>query len=144
MGASHRDQRLINYLRWIARIWTIPILVFAAGQLVAPSSIGVAASLPRDDVDMIMMGIVVLGLLLAWRWETWGGGIALFGIAAHYVVYYLVVGPPFPRLAMVILGVPALLFMVCAGLSHPILRNEEGKETGEDDSGRPRQSHSWG
>jgi hypothetical protein len=144
MGVTHRDQRLINTLRWIARFWTIPILVFACGQLFAPSSRGVAARLPRDDIDMLMMGIVIFGLLLAWRFETLGGIVALVGIAAHYVVYYYIIGPRFPQLAMVILGIPAVLFMVCAGLSHPILRSEKGKESREDDSGRPRQSHSWG
>jgi hypothetical protein len=144
MGAAHRDQRLIKNLRWVARIWTIPILVFACGQLVAPSARGIAAGLPRDDIDMIMMGIVVLGLLLAWRWETLGGIVALLGIAAHYVVYYFMFGPSFPRLAMVILGVPAVLFMVCAGLSHPKLRTEQGNEPREDDCGGPRKSHSWG
>lgn len=144
MGASQRDQRLIKNLRWIARIWTIPILVFACGQLLSPSSRSIAACLPRDDLDMGMMGIIVLGLLLAWRWEALGGFLALVGIAAHYVTYCVMIGPTFPRWAIALLGVPAVLFMVCAGLSHPKLKKEQSEESREDDRDGARESHSWG
>jgi hypothetical protein len=122
-------ERVTKRMRWIARIWSLPLI---AGALLV--AIGWASSLLTGVTDPnaveeypltealspIFIVVSVAGLGIAWRWERLGGVIAaLFQLAA--LVALLIHSPlarDFPRMVVpyllwLIVTVPAALFLVC-------------------------------
>ena len=91
--------------RWIgraARIWSGPIILFAALMLLgyAWNWITLGTTDPYvvegttfvEALPPILMFISILGLALAWRWERWGGLMAVAFQAATIVVL-IIQGP---------------------------------------------------
>ena len=125
-GRDSRD-RLTKWIRWIARIWSVPIIVSALLFLVGAAwnlaTTGVAdphavEGYPwTEALSPIFMFVSILGLAIAWRWERLGAIIALvFQLA---VILTLLIQTPlardFPRTAMpyvlwVIVTIPGVLF----------------------------------
>ena len=119
--------RVTKWIRWIARIWSIPIivgaLVFLAGAAWNLVTTGVAdpnavEGYPwTEALPPILMFLSIIGLGIAWRWERLGAIIALvFQLA---VIVTLLIQTPlardFPRTAMpyvlwVIVTIPGVLF----------------------------------
>jgi hypothetical protein len=119
-----------KWIRWIARIWSFPIIVIAllvlAGYAWSWVTTGVADPHAVEDypwtevLPPIGMFLSILGLGIAWRWERLGGTIAIvFQLA---VILLLLVQTPitqdFPRSAIpyllsIIVTIPGVLFLVC-------------------------------
>ena len=119
--------RVTKWIRWIARIWSIPIivgaLVFLAGAAWNLATTGVAdpnavEGYPwTEALPPILMFLSIIGLAIAWRWERLGAIIALvFQLA---VIVTLLIQTPiardFPRTAIpyllwVIVTIPGVLF----------------------------------
>ena len=122
--------RATKWIRWIARIWSLPIMVCALLVLVGYAwdwmTIGVADPYAVEDyppieaLPPIFMFLSILGLGIAWRWERLGGTIVVvFELA---VLLVLCIHSPltrdFPRLAIpyllsMIVTIPGVLFLVC-------------------------------
>jgi membrane-anchored protein YejM (alkaline phosphatase superfamily) len=128
-GNGSRD-RVTEWIRWIARIWSLPIVVYALLMLVGYAwnwaTTGVADPYavedypPTENLPPVFMLLSVLGLGVAWRWERLGGMIAIvFQLAALAVL--LIHSPlardlprsAIPYLLSVIVTIPGLLFLVC-------------------------------
>jgi hypothetical protein len=103
---------LTKVIRWITRISSLlivlTVLVFFLGEEVfgndKTDGFNVKAS-------AVIVGILMIGgLLVAWKWEIWGGLISLIGFAGVGWV-----NPDIWRMpAMYLLfGLPALLFIIC-------------------------------
>jgi hypothetical protein len=127
---SKKDDRLTKWIRWIARIWSAPIIIYAllllAGYAWDWMTIGTADPYAVDDypfveaIPPILLFVSILGLAIAWRWEGLGGFIALgFQIATLFVLaiqrpitgdFYWSV---FPYLLTMVVAVPGILFCVC-------------------------------
>jgi hypothetical protein len=122
--------RATKWIRWIARIWSLPIVICALLMLVGYAwnwmTIGVADPYAVEDypsieaLPPIFMFLSILGLGIAWRWERLGGTISIvFQLA---VLSLLLIFSPltrdFPRLALpyllsMIVIIPGVLFLVC-------------------------------
>jgi hypothetical protein len=121
--------RVTKWIRWVARVWSFPIILYTLFMLVGYAwnwvTIGVADPHAVEDyppieaLPPILMFLSVLGLGIAWRWERWGATIAIvFQLATISVL--LVQGSitqDFPRSAIpylmtMIIAVPGLLFLV--------------------------------
>jgi hypothetical protein len=122
--------RVTKWMRWIARVWSFPIIVCVLLLLVGYAwnwvTRGVADPYAVEEVSFtevlppIFMFLSVLGLGIAWRWERLGGTIVVvFQLAALLV---LCITRPltrdFPRLAVpyllsMIVTIPGALFLVC-------------------------------
>jgi len=106
-------------LRWIARIWSIAsiglILLFFAGEGFDPASVAL-----KDWVGLIFFPTgVVIGMLVAWWNEVWGGGIATMSLLAFYGVYGYLLSDTFPKgWAFIIFSIPGFLFLVYWLLPH--------------------------
>ena len=129
-GSSDSRDRVTKWIRWIARIWSVPILVFALLFLVGTAwslaTTGVAdpnavEGYPwTEALPPIFLLLSILGLGLAWHWERLGAIIALvFQLA---LILTLLIQTPiardFPRTAIpyilwVIVTIPAVLYLVC-------------------------------
>jgi hypothetical protein len=129
MANGGRD-RGTKWIRWVARIWSLPLMVYALLLLVGYAwnwvTLGVADPYavegypPTEALPPIFMFLSVLGLGIAWRWERLGGMIVIvFQLAALSVL--LIHSPlthDFPRLAVpyllsMIVTIPGVLFLVC-------------------------------
>ena len=128
-GSGSRD-RVTKRMRWIARIWSLPIVVCALLMLAGYAwnwvTVGVADPYAVEDyppieaLPPILMFLSILGLGIAWRWERLGGAIVLlFQLAT--VSLLLILSPlthDFPRFAVpyllsLIVTIPGVLFLVC-------------------------------
>ena len=125
-GRDSRD-RLTKWMRWIARIWSVPIIVFAliflAGTAWNLATTGVAdphavEGYPwTENLPPIFLLLSILGLGIAWRWERLGAIIALvFQLAVMVTLLFQTpIARDFPRTAMpyllwIIVTIPGVLF----------------------------------
>jgi membrane-anchored protein YejM (alkaline phosphatase superfamily) len=128
-GNRSRD-RVTKWIRWIVRIWSFPIMVYALLLLVGYAwnwvTTGVADPYavedypPTEALPPIFTFLSIVGLGIAWRWERLGGAIVVvFQLA---VLSLLLVQRPltddFPRLAIpyllsMIVTIPGVLFLIC-------------------------------
>ena len=60
--------------------------------------------------------VMMIGNLVAWKWEIAGGALALGGIAAFYLIDYAATGRFPARLLFPMFCIPGVLFLI-AGLS---------------------------
>jgi len=115
-------------LRWIARIWSIVIIVFTlimlTGYAVNWVKTGTADPYamkdypPAENIIPFTIILSVLGLGLAWRWEGLGGVINIVFYLASVVVHFWVISPrPYPYLIAIALPTPGILFLVCWWMS---------------------------
>ena len=129
-GSSESRDRITKWIRWIARIWSVPIIVFAllflAGAAWNLATTGVAdphavEGYPwTEALSPIFLLLSILGLAIAWRWDRLGATIAvLFQLAM--LVTLLIQRPltqdlsraAIPYLLWLIVAVPGVLFLVC-------------------------------
>lgn len=127
---NYSRDRAIKWIRWIARIWSFPIIVYAlllaGGYAWSWVTTGVADPYAVEDAPAIealspvLMFLGILGLAIAWRWERWGGTIAIaFQAAALFSLLILKpIARDFPRsgipyLLWTIVTIPGVLFLIC-------------------------------
>ena len=101
-------------MSWIARIWSIAsillILVMFIGSLFSGDP---AIFSLRDIIGLFFFPIgILVGLVLAWRWEGVGGGITVASFFAFYLTLWFFDGrfPRGPYFALT--AAPGLLFLV--------------------------------
>ena len=121
--------RVTKWIRWIARIWSLPIIVFALLFLVGSAwdlattgeadPYAVEDYPPTEALPPIFMFLSILGLGIAWRWERLGGAIAI--VFQLVVLILLLIQRPLtqdfsrwaiPYLLSVVTIIPAILFLV--------------------------------
>ncbi|MBN2557089.1 MAG: hypothetical protein JXA97_14250 [Anaerolineales bacterium] len=124
------SEGITRRMRWIARIWSALIIAYAVlmlgGYIWNLITLGTADPYAVEDVSFfeslppILMFISGLMLALAFRWERWGGWMALVLLLA-IVVILLIQNPTFegfprtafPYLLVLVIAIPAILFLLC-------------------------------
>jgi hypothetical protein len=102
---------VILVLRWTARVLGTFIagmlLLFMIGNHYNPFTMQL-----RDAVHTLFMPVAVLiGLLLAWRWELLGGALATGGMVGWYAMMLARSGQLNAGWAPLVIAVPGLLFL---------------------------------
>ena len=122
--------RVTKWIRWIARVWSFPIIVCALLMFVGYTwswvTTGVADPYavedypPTEALPPIFMFLSVLGLGIAWRWERLGGTIVIvFQLAAlsleliQSLLTHEFTRSAIPYLLSMIVTIPGVLFLVC-------------------------------
>ncbi len=119
-----------NWIRWIARIWSLPILFYTVLILIGSGwswvTTGVADPNVIEDVPflevlpVILMFLSIMGLGIAWRWERPGGAISIIFQLATVIV--LMIQRPItedfsrslvPYLLSIVVVIPGIFFLVC-------------------------------
>ena len=127
---SDTGNRVTKWIRWIARIWSSPIIAYSLIMLVGYTwnwvTTGIADPYAVEGYPVIealppiLMFLSVLGLGIAWRWERLGGAITLVFLIATLVL--LLIQRPItqdfsrsaiPYLLSAVVAVPGILFLVC-------------------------------
>jgi hypothetical protein len=122
--ANDAGNQVTKWLRWIARIWATLVIAFALLMLIGSAwnwvTIGKADPYaaedypPTENLIPITLGLSVLGLAIAWRWEGLGGAIAIvFHLATLAVHHWLLSPRPYPYPVTIIIATPGVLFLVC-------------------------------
>lgn len=110
-----KQRKKIKIIRWIARIWSILVLIFAIGllltQLLADDSEG------STTLYWVLFGLwftAVLGLVAGWRWEIAGPVIAITALISREMAVFYLSGEFLVGFWMVWLPVlpPAILFII--------------------------------
>jgi hypothetical protein len=103
------ERRIVTVVRWTARTIGIALLgliaVFAIGEGV-PNPLVLSL---RENLLSVVLLTMIVGQILAWKWEGLGsllilGGFALFAIVNHGVPLNVVFGPWL---------VTGLLYLIC-------------------------------
>ena len=81
--------RVRTTIRWIARIWSIPSIVTLLLPYFVEGLYWLGATSIREVIGHICFFAVLVGLILAWRWEGLGGSLTVGGLAAFYVTWWL-------------------------------------------------------
>ena len=121
---KYTGDRTTKWIRWIARIWSTVIIAFALLTLIGYAWNWVTTgkadpyaleNYPRvENLIPITLGLSVLGLGIAWRWERLGGAIAIvFQLATLAVHYWLLSPRPYPYPLTIAIMTPGILFLVC-------------------------------
>jgi hypothetical protein len=83
-------------IRWIARIWSIPLIVYALVVLIGTIATWLGLGTPdpyavqeqqtaAEYLTPVLLSLSALGLALAWRWELQGSLLSLAFLAAALV-----------------------------------------------------------
>ena len=123
--------RVTKRIRWIARIWSLPLIAGAllilvgyawswvtTGSVTDPHAV---EDYPRTEaLAPLFMFLGVLGLGVAWRWERLGGTITVvcqLAVLSLLLVQSLLTrdfpGSAIPYLLSMIVAIPGVLFLVC-------------------------------
>ena len=74
----------MKIIRWTARILSALIIAFHVLSFLGDR---LPSNLPtRDVVNLILWGIVMLGLIIAWKWEGIGGLVIILVSVVQYVI----------------------------------------------------------
>ena len=114
--ASFAD-RTVKWSRWIVRILSLLFVAFYLFIFIGESLEG--RSRPHNPpmatravVELATIGVSLLGLLLAWKWELAGGTVALVAfVLASLINHGLLVFYP--------VAIAAILFLTCWWFSRP-------------------------
>lgn len=115
-----KNEGYIRTVRLIAKIWSLLSIVFVLTIFIgeALSENGPMPS-AQEWVGLAFFPIgVMIGLVLAWRWEGIGGLIAVLSLIAFYIWDFarrgsLAGGPYF-----LLVAAPGFLFLICWAWSH--------------------------
>ena len=129
-NVNDTDDRKTKLIRRIARIWSVPIILYSLMMLTGYAwnwlTTGVADPYAVEGYPFIealppiLMFLAVLGLAIAWRWERLGGVINLVFLLG--VIVLLLITRPLtddfsrfviPYLMTIVIAIPGILFLVC-------------------------------
>lgn len=106
--------RATRIIRWIARGWTIAsiglVLLIFLGEILFPHA---EASFRLRDVILFTFFPIgtFAGMILAWRWELWGGALTVGSMVGFYVALWVMDGR-FPRGPyFLLIAAPGFLFL---------------------------------
>ena len=108
-----KSTNILNAFRWVAKTLTVLLFVLLAIILVAEGTRPWVklTTMPFDEFLMFFSLVVALaGLLLAWKWEGFGGMLTLAGLLAFSIVDYSFSGKITWNIW--IIGIPAVLFLL--------------------------------
>ncbi len=110
-------------LRWCARITSLLVLAFLLsffiGEGIDPSTMR-----PLEWALMAFMATACVGMIMAWRWEGWGGALSLLGIGAFHLTEWSVSGSWPGGWAFPILALPGSLFVAARLVGTRARRNQ--------------------
>lgn len=128
---------LLTLGRLVARGFTVllasMVLLFLFGE---PPANQIEVS-PVERLQMAAFFLVVIGLLVAWRWEWQGALASLLSLGAFYGLEFAAKGR-LPGGIFPVFAIPALLYLLCSTLDRRA--SSMGSIAGQPDPLSPRQN----
>ena len=112
----------IKIFRWTLRILSLIFILFFLVMFIGETMDSTNPLSSNAILQVSLMGIGLMGFGLAWKWELWGGIIAL---AAYFVL--AIVNPETLQFSLLLLyPATAILFIVLWAISrNAIFKNEQ-------------------
>ena len=125
------SDRTTQRLRWIARIWSAIVIAVIMFILIGYVSNWITTGTvdpyaaenypPIENLPPLFMFLSAVGLGIAWRWEGWGGAIAVLFQLANLPIFLIhwPIAERFPNYLIApyglaaIVAAPGILFLVC-------------------------------
>jgi hypothetical protein len=113
---DEKTKKWVPIVRWVARIWSLVVILFALAEVLFPHSEEGVVVPWTEWAALGVLGISIIGLALAWRWERLGGWISVVALAVFVVLFLITVERSFPAVLIFLVGIgaPASLFLVSA------------------------------
>jgi cytochrome bd-type quinol oxidase subunit 2 len=117
--------RGVKWMRRIARV--LSLLIIGIALIVLIMNLVMEEPVeedypPIENLLLAVMGLSILGLGLAWRWEGLGGAVCLGFFVVHLALYWAIRGRFFPLPVLLTfspLPIAGLLFLACWWRSRP-------------------------
>ena len=111
---NDQTKRWVVVARWTARVWSLVPILWSLAEVLFPHTDPGAQVFWYEWLALSIMGVAVLGLALAWRWERLGGWLSLSAMIVFTPVFILTVERWFPTLFILLgaVGLPAALFLL--------------------------------
>jgi hypothetical protein len=104
-------EKSATVIRWTARIWSVPSIAALLLPYLMEGLYWLQAESIREVIGHVCFFAVLADLILAWRWEGWGGGLTVAGLVVFYIAWWLhgksPRGPFF-----VLIAAPGFLFLL--------------------------------
>jgi hypothetical protein len=102
-------------IRWTARAWSVAsialVLAFVIGEGIHPSA-------PNEVLGLMFFPFgICLGMILAWRSESLGGGITVGSLVVFYVIHAVTAGSLPKGWAWIAFAAPGFLFLLASLLA---------------------------
>lgn len=104
-------QRLLMIIRWTARVWSVPSIVALLLPYFVEGLYWLQATSVREVIGHLCFFAVLVGLILAWRWEGLGGGLTVAGVVVFYVTWWLHGKTP-RGLFFLLIAAPGAIFLL--------------------------------
>ena len=78
----------LTILRWVARVWSVPSIFALLLPYFVEGVYWLQATSVREAIGHLCFFAILVGLVLAWRWEGLGGALTVAGLAAFYVTWW--------------------------------------------------------
>jgi hypothetical protein len=105
-------------LRWIARIWSILVFAIALLKILTPDPYATEPVPALDWFLLSLLGVSILGLLIAWRWELVGGIVTISTMFLREIIWITLRGDWMISFLLfwIFIVPPAILFLAAWGL----------------------------
>ncbi len=108
------EDRAVKIIRWTARILGTLLLLLVAAFAIGEGFPNPSKLTTTESLLMVAFVIMLLGIIVAWRWEGTGGALLLVGFASFWAVN-IVATLRFwwPGWVFALFGLVGLLFLSC-------------------------------
>lgn len=87
-----KKQSLSRILRWIARIWSLLLLIFALVRVFTPDPYAIRPITAFEVFLLSFWGVAIIWLILGWKWERLGAYGAIITMILRELVYTITTG----------------------------------------------------
>jgi hypothetical protein len=115
MTKKKNISRKVLIIRWVARIWSLVVLVIALLIAFSPDPYATGDPLPiRDWLFLSLWSLAIFGLLIAWFWELVGGIITITVMFLREIIWIIMTGRWMVNFLIVWVALvpPAILFII--------------------------------
>lgn len=119
MTGKYKRPRSVLWLRWVARIWSIGVLVIALLFVFTPDEHATGEPLALREIFMLSLwGLAIFGLLLAWLWETFGAVFTIGIMFIRELLFYFLYGEWIINFLLIWAAVipPAILYLLASSI----------------------------
>ena len=75
----------MKLLRWVARVLSGLVITFHVLSFLGDHSFVALSEI--DRLNLVVWGIILLGMVVAWKWEGWGGIIILGAFVVQVILH---------------------------------------------------------
>lgn len=122
------------WCRWIGRISSLIAIVVLSAFLFGGNEPWTALKLQEIIGLCLFPGGVVLGFLVAWRYETFGGCLSVLSLLGFYIWHFARVGNIDVGPYFLLFSAPAFFFLLSGTLAHKASRYKPSSTSGHSPS----------